>query len=83
MEMLLYYTEFMGMTDTIQDEDLYVDISKTELEKQIAKVQRNAEIQEQKHQAEMDATKKLLAAQEKRMIAMFKKMVKSKKINSS
>lgn len=34
-EMIHYYTELLGMKDTIQEEDLYVDISKTELEKQI------------------------------------------------
>jgi hypothetical protein len=34
-EMVHYYTEFLGMKDTIQNEDLYVDITKTELEQQI------------------------------------------------
>jgi len=34
-EMIHYYTELLGMKDTIEEDDLYVDISKTELEKQI------------------------------------------------
>jgi integrase len=34
-DMIHYYTELLGMKDTIQEEDLYVDISKTEMEKQI------------------------------------------------
>lgn len=34
-DMIHYYTDFMGMKDTIQEEDMYVDITKTELEKEI------------------------------------------------
>ncbi len=34
-EMIHYYTELLGMKDTITDEDLYVDITKSDLEKQI------------------------------------------------
>jgi integrase len=34
-DMIHYYTELLGMKDTIQEEDLYVDISKTELEREI------------------------------------------------
>ncbi|MFA5485356.1 MAG: site-specific integrase [Candidatus Pacearchaeota archaeon] len=34
-EMIHYYTEFLGMKDTIQEDDLYVDVTKTELEKKI------------------------------------------------
>lgn len=30
-----YYSEFLGMKDTIREEDLYVDITKTELEREI------------------------------------------------
>lgn len=33
-DMIHYYTEFLGMKDTIRQEDLYTDITKTELEKQ-------------------------------------------------
>lgn len=34
-EMIHYYTEFLGMKDTIQDDDMYVDVSKTKLEKEL------------------------------------------------
>lgn len=36
-DMIYYYTELLGMSDNIENEDLYVDISKTELEQQITK----------------------------------------------
>ena len=36
-DMIFYYTELLGMSDNIESEDLYVDISKTELEQQINK----------------------------------------------
>lgn len=32
---ILYYSEFLGMRDLISQEDLYVDVTKTELEKQL------------------------------------------------
>lgn len=34
-DMIHYYTEFLGMKDTITEDDLYVDITKTELEKRV------------------------------------------------
>lgn len=30
-----YYTELLGMKDTIEENDLYIDVSKTELEREI------------------------------------------------
>jgi len=36
-DMIFYYTELLGMSDNIESEDLYIDISKTELEHQINK----------------------------------------------
>lgn len=35
-----YYTEFLGMKDVIRDEDMYVDITKTELEKELASLKK-------------------------------------------
>lgn len=35
---ILYYSEFLGMRDLISSEDLYVDITKTELEKELEKM---------------------------------------------
>ena len=33
--MIHYYTELLGMRDTIAEEDLYVDVSKTQLEREL------------------------------------------------
>lgn len=37
-DMIHYYTEFLGMKDTIQEDDLYVDVTKTELENSLTKL---------------------------------------------
>jgi len=34
-DMIHYYTEFLGMKDTITEEDMYIDITKTDLEKEV------------------------------------------------
>jgi integrase len=49
-DMIHYYTELLGMRDTIQEDDLYVDISKTELEKQIQDKGKTIEIMEERLQ---------------------------------
>ena len=47
-DMIHYYTELMGMKDTIKEEDMYVDVTKTELEKEIAKIKReNKKVKDQ------------------------------------
>ena len=38
-----YYSEMLGMKDTITEEDLLVDVTKTELEKRLTKAEREAE----------------------------------------
>ena len=43
-KMIHYYTELMGMKDTIQDEDLMVDVTKTDLQKQLENEKREREI---------------------------------------
>ena len=42
-EMIHYYTEFLGMKDTITQDDLYVDITKTELEKDLQEEKKKRE----------------------------------------
>lgn len=42
-EMILYYTDWLGMRDTISDVDMYVEVSKTELERQVAEEDRKIE----------------------------------------
>jgi len=39
-DMIHYYTELLGMKDTITDDDLYLDITKAELEKEIDKLKK-------------------------------------------
>ncbi|MFH0808556.1 MAG: tyrosine-type recombinase/integrase [archaeon] len=41
-----YYSEMLGMRDTISEEDLLVDVTKTELENRLAKSERNSELLE-------------------------------------
>ncbi len=49
-----YYSELLGMKDTIQEEDLLVDVTKTEIEKRLA----NSENQNQLLREELDSVRK-------------------------
>ena len=60
-----YYTEFLGLKDTIQREDLYVDISKTELEKQIADIKKQQAIKEEVQQKQIEDMQKQLKEMKK------------------
>jgi integrase len=40
-DMIHYYTEFLGMKDTITQDDLYDDITKAELEKEVEKLKKH------------------------------------------
>ncbi len=65
---ILYYSEFLGMRDLISQEDLYIDITKTELEKQLDEQGKqvislqNAQTEMQK---ELERTKKNLKKEAK------------------
>jgi N-acetyl-beta-hexosaminidase len=39
-----YYSELLGMKDTIQEEDLFIDSTKTELEKEQIKLRKENEV---------------------------------------
>jgi len=63
-EMIHYYTELLGMRDTIEEEDLYVDVSKTQLEREIANkgneinlLQEQMQMQEKKMQEMLEIIK--------------------------
>ncbi|MCF7866885.1 tyrosine-type recombinase/integrase [Candidatus Woesearchaeota archaeon] len=65
-EMIHYYTELLGMRDTIEEEDLYVDVSKTQLERDIANkgneitlLQEQIQAQDRKMEQMMDVMKAL------------------------
>ena len=37
---IFYYSEFLGMRDKIRDEDMYIDVTKTELEKEVEELKK-------------------------------------------
>lgn len=39
-----YYSEMLGMKDTIQEEDMFVDITRTEIEQELEKIKKNKEV---------------------------------------
>ena len=47
-EMIHYYTELLGMKDTIAEEDILIDVTKTEIEKQLQKTQKENELLQEK-----------------------------------
>ena len=52
-----YYSEMLGMRDTISEEDLLIDVTKTELEKRLTKSENKSELLE----AQVDVMKRQLA----------------------
>lgn len=40
-KMIHYYTEMLGMRDTLQEEDFLVDVTKIEIERQLEREQKN------------------------------------------
>ena len=42
--MIHYYTEFLGMKDTIQEEDMLIDITKTELQRELENEKKQREL---------------------------------------
>ena len=46
-DMIYYYTQLLGMQDTIQEEDLLTDITKTEIEKQLIEEQKKSSLMEE------------------------------------
>ena len=46
-----YYSELLGMKDTIREEDMLIDLTKTEIEKRLLMTERENEILKEKLQA--------------------------------
>jgi len=66
-DMIHYYTELLGMRDTIDEEDLYVDVSKTQLENELKKKGNEIELlkeQLQVQDSKLQSILKLLKALE-------------------
>lgn len=56
--MIHYYTNLLGMKDTIDEEDLYVDISKTELENEIKRLKDSLVIQQETSLKQLEEQKR-------------------------
>jgi len=61
-DMIHYYTEFLGMKDTIKEDDMYIDITKTELEKEVEKMRNDLET------LKSSINKLILVAEERKII---------------
>lgn len=55
-----YYSELLGMRDTISEEDLLVDVTKTEIEKRLTKAEREVEFLTEDNQHMKDQMKEIL-----------------------
>lgn len=64
-DMIHYYTELLGMKDTIQEEDLYVDITKTELENELQRLKREIEVRDERYKGEVGELREALKKREK------------------
>jgi hypothetical protein len=70
-EMIHYYSEFMGMKDTITDDDMLIDTTKTELERQLQREQQRVAILEEQLNAQKKETEERLKQIEKVMLQKF------------
>ncbi len=77
-EMIHYYTELLGMKDTIHSEDLYVDITKTELEKEMSNLKTEMQVKDERHNAEVSELRKSLEKRQ-RYDHVFEKMFSNPK----
>ena len=57
-EKIFYYSELLGMRDTIDDDDMLLDTTKTDLEKSISKLGRENEIMKEKIEQTSQQTQK-------------------------
>lgn len=60
-KMVEYYTKFLGMKDTISEDDLLTDITKTDLEKQNQVLENNIELVKEENTQLKDSVDKLTA----------------------
>lgn len=65
--MIHYYTEFLGMKDTIQEEDLLVDVTKSQIENQLQQKDQELSILKERQKAmesQIEQIQKILAQKE-------------------
>jgi hypothetical protein len=63
-EMIHYYTEFLGMKDTITRDDLLVDVSRTEIERRLEQTEKERELLQERIQAMEQQMAQILKATE-------------------
>ncbi|MBD3204515.1 tyrosine-type recombinase/integrase [Candidatus Woesearchaeota archaeon] len=77
--MIEYYTEFLGMRDTIQQEDLLIDVTLTDIEKELEKERRQRELMEDRMQAQEKELKQRESDMLKNQLNMKKKLDQQEK----
>jgi hypothetical protein len=60
-----YYSELLGMKDTISEEDILIDVTKTDIEKRLEKSEKDKEILQEKMQVMEEQMKKILEVTKK------------------
>jgi hypothetical protein len=55
-----YYTEFLGMKDTISEEDLMIDTTKTEIEQKLEKERKEKDLMQERIDQMEDQMQKIL-----------------------
>lgn len=80
--MIHYYTEFLGMKDTIQEEDLYIDITKTELEKNLLELKKEMALRDEQHISEVEELKRSIKKREK-YDAILDKLMSNPKVKET
>ncbi len=73
-EEIHYYSEFLGMKDTIQEEDLYIDTTKGELHREIELEKREREIMQDKFDAQQKAMQDHINKMENLLIKQSKSL---------
>jgi len=70
-EMIHYYSEFMGMVDTITDDDMLIDTTKTEIQQQLQKEQLRVAMLEEQLNAQKKENEEKFLQLEKMMLQKF------------
>lgn len=70
-EMIHYYSEFMGMKDTITDDDMMIDTTRTEIERQLQREQQKVMLLEEQLNAQKKETEERLKHIENVMLQKF------------
>jgi cob(I)alamin adenosyltransferase len=70
-EMIHYYSEFMGMKDTITDEDMLIDTTKAEIQQMLQKEQQKVAILQEQLMSQKQDTDQRIKQLEAMMLQKF------------